>query len=128
MPGDLAPFGKVFDFVEVAWINDLGDVGFGAHVQGEEFLQDNVYLSKAPSFQIISIAHQGEPAPGGGMFRHAMGADPQQLSSSSLCRGFNPCTGPARQLTRALSLQWLLYSSSGASQRYPSGWKDENGK
>jgi len=73
MPGDLAPFGKVFDFVEVAWINDLGDVGFGAHVQGEEFLQDNVYLSKAPSFQIISIAHQGEPAPGGGMFRHAWG-------------------------------------------------------
>jgi hypothetical protein len=57
----------IFEFVEVAWINDLGDVGFGAHLQGEEFLQDNVYLSKAPSFQIISIAHQGEPAPGGGL-------------------------------------------------------------
>jgi hypothetical protein len=73
IPGDIAPFGKTFDFAEVAWINDRGDVGFGAHVQGEEFVLDNVYLSKAPSFQIISIAHQGDPAPGGGTFRHAWG-------------------------------------------------------
>jgi hypothetical protein len=73
IPGDLAPFGKTFDFAEVAWINNRGDVGFGAHVQGEDFVQDNVYLSKAPSFQIISIAHQGDLAPGGGTFRHAWG-------------------------------------------------------
>jgi hypothetical protein len=73
IPGDLAPFGKTFDFAEVAWINDRGDVGFGAHIQSEPFVQDNVYLSKAPSFQIISIAHQGDPAPGGGTFRHAWG-------------------------------------------------------
>jgi hypothetical protein len=73
IPGDLAPFGKTFDVAEVAWINNRGDVGFGAHVQGEEFVLDNVYLSKAPSFQIISIAHQGDPAPGGGTFRHAWG-------------------------------------------------------
>jgi hypothetical protein len=79
IPGDLAPFGKIFDFAELACINDRGDVGFGAHVQGEEFIggnlgnPDSVYLSEAPSGQIISIAHQGDPAPGGGVFRHALG-------------------------------------------------------
>jgi hypothetical protein len=85
IPGDLAPFGKIFDFAELAWINDRGDVGFGAHVQGEEFIvsdppnpplpgdPDSVYLSEAPSGQIISIAHQGDPAPGGGVFRRAFG-------------------------------------------------------
>jgi hypothetical protein len=82
IPGDLAPFGKIFDFAELACINDRGDVGFGAHVQGEEFIRgspgnlgdpDSVYLSEAPSGQIISIAHQGDPAPGGGVFRHALG-------------------------------------------------------
>jgi hypothetical protein len=83
IPGDPAPGkDKKFDFAEVAWINNGGDVAFGAHIHGEEFVQDNVYLSKAPSFQIISIAHQGDPAPGGGTFRHAWGPivnDNQQL-------------------------------------------------
>jgi hypothetical protein len=74
IPGDLAPFGKIFDFAELAWINDLGDVGFGAHVQGEEFIAgdpptlgdpDSVYLSKAPSGQIISnCAPRGSSARG----------------------------------------------------------------
>jgi len=69
-------------------------VGFGAHIAGEQcggdnpptlnppkapnqsfriFCGDNVYLSKAPSGQIISIAHQGGKAPGGGVFWHARG-------------------------------------------------------
>jgi len=89
MPGDSAPGGGRFDFAEVAWINARGDVAFGAHIAGEEcvgfnpptlenqsgriFCGDNVYLRKAPSGQIISIAHQGDAAPGGGVFRHAWG-------------------------------------------------------
>jgi len=89
IPGDLAPGGGTFDFAEIAWMNARGDVAFGAHIAGEEcvgfspptlknqsdriFCGDNVYLRKAPSGQIISIAHQGDPAPGGGVFRHAWG-------------------------------------------------------
>ena len=89
MPGDSAPGGGRFDFAEIAWINARGDVAFGAHIAGEEcvgfnpptlenqsgriFCGDNVYLRKAPSGQIISIAHQGDAAPGGGVFRHAWG-------------------------------------------------------
>ena len=56
-------------------------MAFGGHLQGEKPIVDNagnvlvdsVYLSKAPSDQIISIAHQGDPAPGGGFFRRALG-------------------------------------------------------
>jgi hypothetical protein len=87
MPGDSAPGGGRFDFAEIAYINARGDVGFGAHIAGEECVGDpnlenqstrimcgdNVYLRKAPSGEIISIAHQGDPAPGGGVFRHAWG-------------------------------------------------------
>ena len=96
IPGDPAPSGKgkKFDFAEVAWINNGGDVAFGAHIHDEEFVQDNVYLSKAPSFQIISIAHQGDPAPGGGTFRHAWGPilnDNQQLL---FVGDLSPSSGP----------------------------------
>jgi hypothetical protein len=69
IPGDSAPGGGRFDFAEIAWINDRGDVGFGANIAGETSEGDNSYLSKAPSGQIISIAHQGDAAPGGGTFR-----------------------------------------------------------
>jgi hypothetical protein len=87
-PGDPAPGGGTFDFAEVAWINDIGDVAFGAHVAGEEcvgadptpagqsfriFCGDNVYVKLVPSSQAISVAHQGNPAPGGGTYRHAWG-------------------------------------------------------
>src|SRR6202007_828042 len=95
--------GKTFDFAEVAWINDRGDVGFGAHVQGEEFVLDNVYLSKAPSFQIISIAHQGDPAPGGGTFRHAWGQSSMTIISY-FCGRFNPSAGQG-SISRSLSLR-----------------------
>ncbi len=86
-PGDAAPGGGAFDLAELGWLNDAGDIVFGAHIAGEEcigdpalsqqssriFCGDNTYLRFADSGRIISIAHQGDPAPGGGTFRHAWG-------------------------------------------------------
>jgi len=86
-PGDPAPGGGAFDFAEVAWINDLGDVAFGAHIAGEEcigdptlanqtsriFCGDNVYVKLVGGSQPVAVAHQGTPAPGGGAFRHSWG-------------------------------------------------------
>jgi hypothetical protein len=84
-PGDPAPGGGTFDFAENPWINDKGDIAFGAHVAGEEcidlgvpqsvriFCAESVYVKKAASGEIQSIAHQGDPAPGGGTYRLAFG-------------------------------------------------------
>ena len=85
-PGDSAPGGGIFDLAQNAWINDAGDVAFGGHVAGEEcitegqdvpgtfiFCAESVYLKNAATGNIQSIAHQGDPAPGGGLFRVAFG-------------------------------------------------------
>jgi hypothetical protein len=70
-PGDPAP-GGTFDFAAEGSINDGGDVAFHAHLAGEPgFL--SVYVKKAATGQIESIAHQGEAAPGGGTYRQAFG-------------------------------------------------------
>ena len=88
-PGDPAPGGKTFDWAQNPWINDRGDVAFTAHVLEEpciEFSQINVpgetlfcaesvYVRRAASGQIQSIAHIGDPAPGGGVFRYAYGPE-----------------------------------------------------
>ena len=82
-PGDSAPGGHTFDWAAHASINDGGDVAFGAHVAREECLGagdqsisigcfENVYLKRANGV-IRSIAHQGQPAPGGGIYRLAYG-------------------------------------------------------
>jgi hypothetical protein len=63
------------------WINDGGDIAFGGHVAGEECIDigsplvcgESVYLKKAGTGAIQSIAHQGDPAPGGGLYRLAFG-------------------------------------------------------
>ena len=84
-PGDPAPGGKIFDWASNGWINDVGDIAFGAHVQGDEcidfqtpqtiliFCAESVYLKTAATGMIRSIAHQGDAAPGGGTFRLAFG-------------------------------------------------------
>jgi hypothetical protein len=79
-PGDPAPGRGTFDFAIDPYINDGGDVGFDAHVVGEEcilprviFCATSVYFKKATTGEIRSIAHQGEPAPGGGTYRLAFG-------------------------------------------------------
>ena len=81
-PGDRAPGGGSFDFAQNPWINDRGDVAFGAHVAGEECVDvsgnplicgESVYVMKAATGEIRSIAHQGDLAPGGGKYRLAFG-------------------------------------------------------
>lgn len=85
-PGDPAPGGGTFDMARAPWVSDPGDIGFGAHVRGEEcidfgvpqsdriFCAESVYVRKATTGEILSIAHQGDPAPGGGVFSLAFGA------------------------------------------------------
>jgi len=82
-PGDAAPGGSVFDMAFNPWINDGGDVAFGAHVKGEECIDigsgtlvcgESLYLRKSGTEVIESIAHQGDLAPGGGKFHWAWGA------------------------------------------------------
>jgi hypothetical protein len=82
-PGDPAPGGGSFDYATRPWINDAGDVAFDGHVAGEECLNvgggqnrrlgcpSSVYFIPAGTNQIQAIAHQGDPAPGGGKFRFA---------------------------------------------------------
>jgi hypothetical protein len=80
-PGDPAPGGGTFDFAYEAWINDGGDIAFIGHVAGEEAaipgfppqsdLIDalgSLYVRDAGG-TIRSVAHAGDPAPGGGVFR-----------------------------------------------------------
>jgi len=80
-PGDAAPGGGTFDFAYQPWINDGGDMAFIGHVAGEEAsipgfppqsdLIDalgSLYVRDAGG-AIRSVAHAGDPAPGGGAFR-----------------------------------------------------------
>ena len=80
-PGDPAPGGGTFDTAINGSINNGGDIAFGGHVAGEECINigsplvcaESVYLKDAATGIIRSIAHQGDPAPGGGVFRLAFG-------------------------------------------------------
>lgn len=81
-PGDQAPGGNSNKFDD-AWdptINDGGDVVFGAHIRGEECLGggdstigcfESLYSYRFSTGRISSIAHRGDPAPGGGNIRVA---------------------------------------------------------
>jgi hypothetical protein len=94
-PGDPAPGGGTFDAAGLSysagtWVNDRGDVVFDAHVAGEEakvpggvpgFPPDqatfiaalgSVYVKSGVTGKITSVAHAGDPAPGGGVFRQAL--------------------------------------------------------
>lgn len=84
-PGDPAPGGTIFDFAQNPWINNGGDIAFGAHLAGETcidsgdpqsvFVQcaESVYVKRAATGVIESVAHEGDPAPGGGTFDYAFG-------------------------------------------------------
>ena len=82
MPGDGAPGGRVFDDAWNGSINSGGDVAFGGHLVGDSCINigspfvcgDSLYLRHAATGAISSIAHQGDPAPGGGTFSTAFGA------------------------------------------------------
>lgn len=84
-PGDPAPGGGTFDHTEDTWINNRDDIAFGAHVARDEcidfgvpqstriFCATSIYLRKATTGEMQSIAHQGDPAPGGGVYRLVFG-------------------------------------------------------
>jgi hypothetical protein len=85
-PGDPAPGGGVFDWTNFPWINDGGNVAFMGHVAGEECRAEglppldlliaclgSVYVKDAATGNIRSIAHAGDDAPGGGIYRQAGG-------------------------------------------------------
>jgi hypothetical protein len=84
-PGDPAPGGGVFDWAIMPWINDGGDVAFMGHVAGEECRAEgsppqaililclsSIYVKQAGTGNTKSIAHAGDPAPDGGLYRQAM--------------------------------------------------------
>jgi hypothetical protein len=121
-PGAPAPGGGTFDdagetYSGGYWVNGRGDVTFVGHVAGEEaqvpgfppqadFIATlgSVYLKSGATGQIISIAHQGDPAPGGGVFRQA-------LSPAINNRGDVVFTGDLTPAPDAnLSLGVFLYS------------------
>src|SRR5205085_12230990 len=78
-PGDPAPGGSFFDFAQNPWINDRGDIAFGAHIAGEECIPimpgctESVFLKSAATGKIESIARLGGQAPNGNFYRGAWG-------------------------------------------------------
>jgi hypothetical protein len=86
VPGDAAPGGGTFDFAAAPSVNDGGDVAFQGHVAGEEVSAGpnfppqaalisalgSVYVKDGATGHITSIAHAGDPAPGGGTLRQAL--------------------------------------------------------
>jgi hypothetical protein len=85
VPGAAAPGGGTFDWASTPWTNNGGDVAFTGHVAGDECRADgflpqaviisclgSVYAIDSATGQVKSVAHAGDPAPGGGTFRQAM--------------------------------------------------------
>jgi hypothetical protein len=74
-PGSPAPGGSTFDYAQVPFNNNAGDVAFDAHVfsdpcndsQGQQgsriFCEESVYLKNGRSGAIVSVAHQGQDSP-----------------------------------------------------------------
>ena len=84
-PGDAAPGGGVFDWALFAQINASRDVAFMGHLAGEECRPEgfpphavlmaclgSIYVKDSATGQLRSIAHAGDPAPGGGVYRQAI--------------------------------------------------------
>jgi hypothetical protein len=80
-PGDAAPGGHVFDDAWNGSNNNAGDIAFSGHVEGDPCIfigvpfacGDSLYLRNGATGAITSIAHQGDPAPGGGTFSTVFG-------------------------------------------------------
>jgi hypothetical protein len=85
VPGDAAPGGGKFDWADAGWIEHPGDVAFLAHLAGEEASAPefapqavtintlgSLYVKDGHTGKITSIVHQGDPAPGGRVFRQVL--------------------------------------------------------
>ena len=117
VPGDPAPGGGVFDYSVNPWINDGGDVAFSAHVKSDPCIPvsllgpgcgESIYFKRANAPDIQSIAHQGDPAPGGGHYRFAWGA---VLNNQDEIVFMGDLTSPPAPLYTATGI--FLHSRSG---------------
>ena len=72
-PGDPMPGNHFFDSGENSGpsINQGGDVAFTAHLAGEIAGRSSIYVKEGGTGKINPIAHGGDPAPRGGVFRGA---------------------------------------------------------
>jgi hypothetical protein len=98
VPGDAAPGGGTFDFVQQPWSNARGDIVFAGHVAGQPLFDpssalytpqavelnapDSLYFRDGATGKITSIAQIGQAAPGGGTFYVAY--DPQINNSGDV--------------------------------------------
>lgn len=84
-PGDPAPGGGVIDWAVFPQINASRDLAFMGHVSDEECRAEDfppqavlmaclgsIYVKDGASGQIRSIAHAGDPAPRGGVYRQVI--------------------------------------------------------
>ena len=98
-PGDPAPgSSSTFDDAWDPNLNNSGDVIFGGHVQGETCVDgsdstlgcfESLYLYRAGTRRLSSIVHQGQPAPGGGIFKYAFNGRLNEVGDASFIGGFN---------------------------------------
>lgn len=99
-PGDPAPdSSSAFDDAWDPNLNNSGDVIFGGHVKGETCVDgddstlgcfESLYLYRASTGGISSVAHQGDPAPGrgGGAFEYAFNGRLNERGDASFIGGF----------------------------------------
>jgi hypothetical protein len=132
-PGDAAPGGGVFDFAQNPWINDRGDIGFGAHVQGEEcidfgvpqtdriFCAESIYIRHAASGKIESVAHQGGPAPGGATYRYAFGPVVNNNGDIAFVGDLTPAPGVNTEFVYFLRTNAKVVRVAGGGDPMPGG-------
>jgi hypothetical protein len=71
LPGDLAPDGDTWNSAFNPFLNAGGDMSFGAWTGNAPASEqrESVYIRKAATGEILTVARAGDPAPGGGVFR-----------------------------------------------------------
>ncbi|MBV8820463.1 MAG: hypothetical protein JO022_19040 [Acidobacteriaceae bacterium] len=85
-PGTAAPGGSTFDYAQVPFNNNLGDIAFDGHVYADPcndssgqqasrvFCDESVFLRNGRTGAIVSIARQGRPSPVAGQnYNYAFG-------------------------------------------------------
>ena len=134
-PGDRAPGGGYFDYAGNsgaggASINEAGDVAFIAHVAGEESRFPNppfpeqaklisalgsLYVKDASHGNIISIAHAGDHAPGGGIFNEIISPVINDSGDIAFVGDITPC--PAHTSPCPINNPLAVYFNSGHTTR-----------
>jgi hypothetical protein len=134
-PGDRAPGGGFFDYAGDsgaggASINNAGDVALIAHVAGEESKFPNppfpeqaqlisalgsLYVKDASHGNIISIAHAGDNAPGGGSFHEIISPVINDSGDIAFVGDITPC--PPHTSPCPINNPLAVYFNSGHTTR-----------